>query len=360
MSAEPAHADCPAPPLRLVFWESTSRCNLQCVHCRRLDDGRDKSNDELGTDEARLMIDDLGDHWPGLILVFSGGEPLLRDDVFDLARAARGRGLVAALATNGTLVTEAVARRVVDAGFNRVSVSLDGARAATHDAIRGASGAFDAAMRGLRLLRDAGAAVQINMSVARRNAAELDQMFDLAQAEGVAALHIFIVVPVGCGIVLGEQDRLSPGGYEHLLRQFYYRSIASSLETKATCAPQYARVVEQLRPKDRSAAEALQGGRPSAGGGCLAGTGVCFVSHRGQVFPCGYLPVSCGNVRVSPLSRIWTTSDVFVRLRDRGQLGGKCGQCGYAVACGGCRARAFAATGDWMGEEPDCIYLPRV
>jgi len=362
MAPEPSHGQHAAPPglppsLRLVFWETTARCNLQCVHCRRMDEGGDASGDLTGG-EARQMIADLAAHWPGLILVFSGGEPLMRDDTLDLAREARGRGLAAALATNGTLVTPALAARIAEAGFRRVSVSLDGAAAATHDAIRGQAGSFDAALRGLRLVRDAAVPVQINMSITRRNAAELEPMFRLAEAERVAALHIFIVVPVGCGMSLGPEDRLSPDEYERLLREFYRRSGASPLEAKATCAPQYARLVRQVQATDGAAAPGDQR-RPSPGGGCLAGTGVCFVGHGGEVFPCGYLPVSCGNVREAPLSHLWATSDVFVRLRDRGQLGGKCGCCEFATVCGGCRARAFAATGDWMAEEPDCLYRPQ-
>jgi radical SAM protein with 4Fe4S-binding SPASM domain len=361
MAPEPSHGLCAAPPgspplLRLVFWETTARCNLQCVHCRRTDQSGNASGDLTG-DEARHMIADLADHWPGLILVFSGGEPLMRGDTLDLAREARGRGLAAALATNGTLVTPVLAAKIAEAGFRRVSVSLDGATSATHDALRGQTGSFDAALRGLRLLRDAAVPVQINMSITRRNAAELDPMFRLAEAERATALHIFIVVPVGCGMSLGPEDRLSPDEYERLLGEFYRRSAASPLEAKATCAPQYARLVRQVQASGGKVSGEQR--RPSPGGGCLAGMGVCFVGHGGEVFPCGYLPVSCGNVRETRLSQLWATSDVFARLRDRRQLGGKCGCCEFATVCGGCRARAFAATGDWMAEEPDCLYQPR-
>jgi len=352
MSIDAEHTDAATPALRLVFWESTARCNLECVHCRRLVDGDALSREELTRDEAAKVVNDLADAWPGAVFIFSGGEPLLRGDTLELARLAKAEGLVPALATNGTLVTEALAGEIAEVGFGRVSVSLDGAGAATHDRFRGVAGAFDGALAGLRLLREAGVPVQINMSITRANAAELNEMFCLAEAEGVEALHIFIVVPVGCGMTLEETDRLSPGAYERLLRQFYYRSAASPLETRATCAPQYVRVTEQLQSHGADG----EASRPSAG--CLAGTGVCFISHRGQVFPCGYLPVSCGNVREQSLSGVWRESEVFRQLRNRKLLTGKCGHCEYAVACGGCRARAFAATGDLLAEEPDCIYLP--
>jgi len=358
MSIDAEQTEAAVPPLRLVFWESTVRCNLECLHCRRLSEDQALAREDLTGDEASNVIRDLANTWPGAIFVFSGGEPLLRDDTLALARLARAEGLVPALATNGTLVTGELAGEIAEVGFGRVSVSLDGAQPRTHDRFRGVAGAFDGALAGLRLLRDAGVPVQINMSITRRNAAELDEMFCLAEAEGAAALHIFIVVPVGCGMKLDETDRLAPGAYERLLRQFYYRSAASPMETKATCAPQYARVTEQLQSHgDQSQGPDEGDGRPPAGG-CLAGTGVCFVSHRGEVFPCGYLPVSCGNVRRQPLSVIWRESEVFRKLRNRKLLAGKCGRCEYAVACGGCRARAFAATGDLLAEEPDCIYLP--
>ena len=359
MSSDPERPPEAVPPLRLVFWESTGRCNLECVHCRRLVDGDTLSGEDLTRDEAAKVINDLAEAWPGAIFVFSGGEPLLRGDTLELARTARAGGLVPALATNGTLVTAELAGEIAEVGFGRVSVSLDGAGAETHDRFRGVAGAFDGALAGLRLLREAGVAIQINMSITRANAAELNEMFELAEAEGVAALHIFIVVPVGCGMKLQEGDRLPPGAYERLLRQFYYRSATSPLETKATCAPQYVRVTDQLQSHGRQGPDSDQGQeRPAPRGGCLAGTGVCFISHRGEVFPCGYLPVSCGNVREQSLPAVWRESEVFRQLRNRNLLTGKCGHCEYAVACGGCRARAFAATGDMLAEEPDCIYLP--
>ena len=353
-----------APPLRLVFWESTAACNLGCVHCRRLGVGQGAAREDLSTAEARGVIDDITEHHARALLVFSGGEPLLRADLFDLAQAASASGLAMALATNGTLVTPELAQRVAASGFSRVSVSLDGAQAATHDAFRGAAGSFGAALRGLRLVRDAGQAVQINMSVTRANAAELAAMVALAEAEGAAALHVFIVVPVGCGVELGPAQRLSPADYERVLREFYRLSEGSSLATKATCAPQYARIADQLREAGGGPAARTPrrpegpDARDRQTGGCLAGRGVCFVSHRGDVFPCGYLPVGCGNVRERPLSAIWRTSAVFAALRRPELLKGKCGACRWRAGCGGCRARAYAATGDYLAEEPDCIYRP--
>ena len=351
----------PAPPLRLVFWESTAECNLACAHCRRTEVGHELSRWNLSTGEMAAVIDDLGRTYPRTLLVFSGGEPLLRADVFPLARRARAAGLLAAMATNGTLVTAELAARIAATGFSRVSVSLDGTQAETHDALRRVNGSFEQALRGLRLLRQAGQAVQINMSVTRRNADQVEAMFRLAEAEGAAALHVFIVVPVGCGAKLDESDRLSPAEYEQFLRTFYRLSAGSALDTKATCAPQYARITQELARREGLGDEA--GGRADEKGqrpvGCLAGSGVCFVNHRGEVYPCGYLPVRCGNVREMPLSEIWRDSAVFARLRQPDLLQGKCGTCDHRSICCGCRARAFAATGDYLAAEPDCLYQPK-
>jgi len=346
------------PPLRIVFWETTSACNLACAHCRRMETGRDQARWTLSTAEGCALVDDVAATHPRALLVFSGGEPLLRPDLFTLAGRARGAGLRTALATNGTLVTPEVAARIAAAGFARVSVSLDGARAETHDGLRGLAGSFGRALAGLRLLRDAGQAVQINISVTRGNADELAAMFRLAEAERVTALHLFIVVPVGCGAELGADARLSPDEYERLLREFYHLSAGTSMETRATCAPQYARIAAQLAAERGRETKAGTGRHAERPGGCLAGTGAVFVGHRGDVFPCGYLPIRCGNVREEPLSAIWRSSEVLARLRRRELLTGKCGACDWREVCGGCRARAFAATGDAMAAEPDCIYQP--
>ncbi len=346
-SSQPA-----APPLRLLFWETTSRCNLHCAHCRRMDVAEQAAREDLTTDEAAALIDDTARHQGQTVFVFSGGEPLLRPDLFELADRARRAGLATALATNGTRVTPELAERIARAGFSRASVSLDGASPETHDRFRGVAGAFDAALRGLRLLRDAGQAVQINTSVTRRSAAELPAVFELARRERVAALHLFVVVPVGCGVELGPEDRLSPAEYAEVLRRFHRLADRAEFETRATCAPQAGRVLAEAegRPDEPPAG----GGRPS---GCLAGCAIVFVSHRGEVFPCGYLPVPCGSVRERPLSVIWRDSEVLGRLRRRVELlEGVCGACPWRNSCGGCRARAFAATGRLLATDPGCPY----
>ena len=317
-----------------------------------------------------------------------------------MARYAADRGLRVALATNGTQVTPEIARKIVDAGVRRVSISLDGACAATHDAFRGIPGAFESALRGFRNLKEQGMSVQVNTTVARHNAHELPEVFDLARSIGADALHTFLLVPVGCGVEIAESQMVPPEEYEQILNWFYDRSQEGGIELKATCAPHYFRVMRQRRAAERRAATTASSAPPVAAKhdagaigptdmtmpgstgmslhshaarpgqghpdgmnavtkGCLAGSGVCFISNLGEVFPCGYLPVLAGDLRRQSFADIWENSQVFHSLRGTEGLKGKCGYCEFRNICMGCRARAFAATGDYMDEEPFCIYQPK-
>ncbi len=372
----PAHAATQqalsVPALRLLFWESTAGCNLACVHCRRLDVARDTARDDLSTDEAMTLIRSLPETGRPIV-VFSGGEPLMRPDLFDLAAEAARLSLPTALATNGTIMDEHVAQRIVDVGFRRVSVSFDGPDAKTHDNFRGIDGAFESSVRGVQLLRERGMSVQINCTVAKHNHTRLDEIYKLAMDLGADALHIFMLVPVGCGMSLKEEVMLSPVEYEKALNWIYDRSLEGKLHLKATCAPHYFRVLRQRAKADGRAMPASAhphrsmghpGGHPGGADmsamtkGCLAGQAVCFVSHTGEVFPCGYLPVSSGNIRKIPFPTIWRESQVFRDLRDDSQLAGKCGCCEFKKVCMGCRARAYAMTGDYLAEEPNCGFVP--
>lgn len=344
---------------RLIFWEVTKGCNLRCIHCRATATELSSSLDLPITKALNLIqqVSQLGQP----ILVLSGGEPLFRRDIFDLAGYASSLGIRVALATNGTLVSPEVARKIVDSGVRRVSISLDGADAATHDAFRGIPGAFEAALHGFRNLRELGMSLQINMTITRHNAHQLPAVLDLAKNIGADALHTFLLVPVGCGVAIAEEQMVPAEEYEEILNWFYDRSLDSGIELKATCAPHYFRVLRQRRRAERRGAEVPPS--PSEGmsamtKGCLAGTGVCFISHRGEVYPCGYLPVVAGDVNQQPLAEIWENAAVFQDLRDTSKLKGKCGCCEFRNICMGCRARAFAATGDYLEEEPVCVYQP--
>ena len=345
---------------RLIFWELTTGCNLRCIHCRASATELMSSAD-LNYRRCCEVIDQIAEYAP-LILVLSGGEPLWRRDVFDIARHAVSKNLRVALATNGTLVDEAMADRIKQSGIVRVSVSLDGADRHTHDAFRGEGGAFDAAIAGLRHLHAIGVSTQINTSVARHNVDQLPEILKLAKSLGVAAFHIFLLVPVGCGLTIAEDQLIQGKEYEDVLNWFYDRSLDSGLELKATCAPHYYRILRQRRAEARRAGqdvpELASHGMHATTRGCLAGSGVCFISHQGEVFPCGYLPLAAGDLKKDRFHDVWEQAPVFASLRQPNLLEGKCGLCEFKHVCLGCRARAYGMTGNYLAEEPFCIYQP--
>jgi radical SAM protein with 4Fe4S-binding SPASM domain len=298
---------------------------------------------------------------------------LFRPDIFEIARYATDAGLPVALATNGTLVDDAVAARIRDSGVQRVSISFDGADAATHDAFRGLAGSFDAAVRGFRAIRNVGIPVQINTTVANHNKEQLDRMVRMAGELDAIGLHLFLLVPVGCGVEIAEEQMINAVEYERVLNWMYdMEKAAPGLQLKATCAPHYFRIMHSRRAEERR--QGVQHEMPASYGrqvhghphgqmhaatkGCLAGTGVCFVSHRGEVFPCGYLPVEAGNIHRERFGDIWESSPLFGQLRDVDALEGKCGICQFKKVCSGCRARSYGVTGNYMAEEPFCAYEP--
>jgi len=341
---------------RLVFWELTKRCNLNCAHCRAEADDTFYEG-ELETVAVKKIIDEISSHYSP-ILVLTGGEPLYRRDIFDIASYASGKGLRTALATNGTLIDEEAALQIKRSGIARASISIDGSTAEAHDTFRGVSGAFDKALRGARLLKKAGVEFQINTTITKRNADDLEKILELAISEKASALHAFMLVPVGCGIEIAESEMLDAQKYEDILRWFYHKSKVAGIEFKATCAPHYYRIIRQMAKDEGRTLTFESDGMAAMTRGCLAGTGVCFISHRGEVQPCGYLPVSAGNVTQKHFREIWEDSELFNRLRDFSLLKGKCGLCEYKNVCGGCRARAFYEKGDYLAEEPYCLYQP--
>ncbi len=354
--------------LRLLFWESTIRCNLTCAHCRRIESNEAAYRD-LSTEQARGLLKqlaDLGTEQPMMpVLVFSGGEPLCREDLFELISHAGSLGLIPALATNGTLIEATIAEQIRDSGIVRVSVSLDGATAEVHDKQRQLAGAFEKAIEGIGHLREKKVPFQINITLTKHNANQLEKIYELAKLLGAVAVHIFMLVPVGCGQALAENDMLSPEQYEQKMLEISGLDGRGELQMKVTCGPHYQRIIRQQGlHKSRTEAghdnDAVPGksGHGGASKGCLAGLGVLFVGHQGDVFPCGYLPVKCGNVLEDKLSDIWYNNKDLARMRDSDQLEGKCGVCGYRQICGGCRGRAYAATGNYMAEEPFCAYVP--
>jgi radical SAM protein with 4Fe4S-binding SPASM domain len=354
--------------LRLLFWESTIRCNLACAHCRRVESNETADND-LAAREAKKLIEqirDIGQTQHSMpLIVFSGGEPLCRADIFDLIDCARSLSITAALATNGTLIDAVMAAQIKNSGIARVSVSLDGATAEVHDRLRQFTGAFEMSIAGMKHLAERQVPFQINTTLTRNNADQMAQMYELARSLGAVALHIFMLVPVGCGQSLAETDMLSPQEYERIMTEIYGLEKRAGLAIKVTCGPHYERVRRQqqlLDAKGEILAQKPEHAPSHARGGglrgCLAGLGVLFVGHQGDVFPCGYLPINCGNILQRSLAEIWYGSADLAAVGDSCRLEGKCGVCGYRNVCGGCRGRAYAATGNYMAQEPFCAYIP--
>ncbi|MFC1496897.1 radical SAM protein [Verrucomicrobiota bacterium] len=346
--------------LRLVFWELTARCNLKCQHCRA-EAQDDFVEGELSTEEiiktAREIREDADP-----ILILTGGEPLTRKDFFTIAEECTKLFTRVAIATNGTLVDDPIAEKIVKTGIQRASISLDGAKRKTHDAFRGLPGSYNDALNGFDALKKAGVSVQINATITKHNLNELEDLLNLAQDRGADAFHVFMLVPVGCGVKISEDVRLTSEEFEKSLRWLFDKSLElkDKIHIKATCAPQYYRIMRQISKEKGIQLQSHAHGMRAMTRGCLAGSAVCFISRTGDVQPCGYLPVCVGNIRERKLGEIWQDSEVFAALRDPARLKGKCGACEYKRVCEGCRARAFAKTGDYLDEEPDCSYKPNI
>jgi heme b synthase len=262
------------------------------------------------------------------------------------------------MAPNGTLITEALAQKIADSGIKRISVSLDGATKEKHDRFRGVEGAFNGALQGIRRASAAGVEFQINTTITKANLDEIPKIQDLAMELGAAAHHIFLLVPTGRGKYIANQE-ITADEYEKTLHWFYDQRSKTSLQLKATCAPHYYRILRQRAKEEGKSVNFQTHGLDAVTRGCLGGVGFCFISHQGVVQPCGFLHLDCGNINTTPFHKIWTGSEIFLSLRDFSRLKGKCGVCEYRKVCGGCRARAFESTGDYLEEEPLCTYRPR-
>jgi len=345
------------PALRMIAWEVTRRCNLSCIHCRAAAE-RGPYPGELSPEEALRLLDDIVS-FSSPVVILTGGEPLLREDIFDLARYGTKRGLRMVMAPNGTLIDGEKALRIKESGIQRVSISLDGATPETHDRFRRVEGAFAGALRGIEHLKKVGMEFQINTTVTRGNCEELPEILDLAVRLGAAAQHMFLLVPTGRGKELEEQA-IQAAEYEKVLNWFYEQREKFPLQLKATCAPQYYRILRQRMKAEGRKVTPQTHGLDAMTRGCLGGIGFCFISHRGEVQPCGYLEARSGSIREQSLREIWEKSPVFQKLRDFSGYKGRCGHCEYIRVCGGCRARAFEKTGDLLAEEPLCIYSPKL
>lgn len=355
----------------LIAWEITRKCHLACKHCRGGAEFTDYEG-ELSTDEALRLLDNIATFGERIIIILTGGEPMARDDVYEIARHGTELGLRMVMSPCGQLIDGEKAEKIKASGIKRLSFSIDGAKAETHDSFRGVPGAFAGTLRGIEVCREHGIEFQVNTTVTKLNVAELPAILDLAIDIGAVAFNPFLLVPTGRGSDLVDME-LTPEEYEETLDWVRRKAGEVDIFFKPTCAPHYHRIIRQkggpmpAHPGGKPVGHT--GGKPSGhpGGmstlsrGCMGGVSFAFISHIGEVQICGFLPVKCGDVREAGLDfvKVWDESPIFKTLRDYSNLKGRCGVCEFINVCGGCRARAYAMTGDYLGEEPFCSYIPK-
>jgi len=345
---------------RIISWNITLRCPLKCAHCY-VDAGEQEAEGVLSTEEAFGVIDQICETGKPVV-VLSGGEPLLRDDVYTLAGYGTQKGLRMVMGTSGYLLDNNTAVRLKESGIRAVAISLDSADPVLHDSFRGTPGVWKKAIQAIHNCQDAGIHVQINVTVMHSDAGDVDSVVEFGKDLGVRDYQIFFPVPTGRAYEAGP---VNPVKYEELIRQILIRYRNSDMNIRPTCAPQFRRI-----------AEGLGIANPAWGRGCLAGITYCRIFANGDVTPCPYLPVRAGNVRTTSFSDIWNNSPLFAVLRDPVNLTGKCGRCDFKTICGGCRARAYrrkdatsplwcdgletpeTLNGECCGEDPWCPYQP--
>jgi heme b synthase len=343
------------PPLRMIAWEVTRACNLDCVHCRAAAVNEPPPG-ELSTEEAFSFLDEVAS-FSSPVIILSGGEPLMRRDIFEIAAYGRKIGLKMVMAPNGTLVNDKVATKLGEVGIDRVSISIDGSTPEKHDNFRRVPGAFEGALRGIEALKRAGISFQINTTVTRFNLSDLSNILTLTKRLGAAAWHVFLLVPTGRAKDM-KSEEISPEEYERTLNWLYDVQRKEGIFVKPTCAPHYYRIARERAKTEGEKISFSQRGYEAMTRGCLGGISYCFISHIGEVYPCGYLEVKAGDGRKEGIKKVWEESSLFQNLRDFSRLKGKCGVCEFVKVCGGCRARAFALSGDYLDEEPFCTYEP--
>jgi len=344
--------------LKWVAWETTRRCNLDCIHCRCAS-SMDAPSGLFTTEKAMAFVRELAS-FTKPVLVLSGGEPLLRKDIYDIAGYGTRLGLRVCLATNGTLVDDEACHAMKEAGIKMVALSLDGATEEVHDGFRRMKGAFKGTINAANLLKKHGIPFLINSSFTKRNSFAIKDTFKLAKSLGATAWYMFIIVPMGRGEEIFSELLTQPE-YDEILEWHYEQEKKEdSILMRPTCAPHYYRLVLEKAKKDGKGFRRRDlTFSTGAGKGCVAGQTICLVDAFGEVHPCSYMEQSAGNIFEKPLKEIWEDSPLLKSLRDFDGYKGRCGVCEYRHVCGGCRVRAFYETGDVLGEEPLCMYVPR-
>ncbi len=328
----------------VVFWEMTRACALVCRHCRA--DAQPRRHPlELSTEEGLRLVEEVARFQQRPILVITGGDPLMRRDLFRIAAHGVSQGLRISLAPSVTaLVTPANLERAYQVGIRHIAFSLDGATPEVHDRFRGVEGSFQKTLQAIKAAQAAGLSVQIGTTISRWNWQQLDQMASIVAQSGAVLWSVFFLVPTGRAT---QEEMISAQEHEAVFHRLFELSLSMPFRIKTTLGQPYRRVALQRG-----------GGSDDPMPTTNDGKGVCFVSHLGEIWPSGFLPVSCGNVRRHSLVEVYRHHPVFQELRDPGRLKGKCGRCPFREPCGGCRARAYACTGDYLEADPSCAFQP--
>ncbi|MFQ5587406.1 MAG: TIGR04053 family radical SAM/SPASM domain-containing protein [Nitrospiria bacterium] len=355
----------------LVIWELTQACDLVCRHCRA-SAMPERCPEELSTEEGKTLLNAIRDMGTPVV-VLSGGDPLKRPDLLELIAHGKKIGLrVATIPAATESITPEILEKMKTAGLSQIAFSLDASTGALHDGFRQVPGTYRITRRAIEWAKAAGLPVQVNTAYSRYNLADADAMIELVQQLGIVFWEVFVLVPVGRGVGL---EGLSADECEDLLTKLHRCAARAKFLLKVTEAPHYRRIIMQHRaaPSLHRAQDSgsaipaqLAGGMSAARAfgekakGINAGKGFCFVSHTGDVYPSGFLPLSAGNIRETSLAALYRESPLFKQLRDPDQLKGRCGRCEYRDVCGGSRSRAYALTGDLLAEDPSCLYQPAV
>jgi len=341
------------PPF-LVSYGITTKCNLTCKHCYS-EATEDGDPDELSTEEAFRLLDDLADWGIGL-LVIDGGEPLLRDDFLDIVSYASKRGITTGVGSNGIPIDEKMAGKMAQAGVKSVSISIDGANAETHDSFRGRSGAFHQALEGVSALRMAGLPFQFNMVIRKGTLSQIPDMLKLAVESGANAAEFFDLVEAGRAKKESQADVLEPEERKAIMEWLAEAQVDCPILIRVPACPMYPLILKERGVQPKQFPMEMLRRVPYYGRGCAAGMpfGYIVVRANGEVNPCMLLQVNLGNVREKSITQIWQESEILGQLRTRELLKGKCGECEYRVECAGCRGRAYERTGDMLASDPGC------
>jgi heme b synthase len=342
---------------RLVAWEVTKSCPLACKHCRAQAADAEFSG-EFSTSECFTLLDDIAS-FAKPIIILTGGEPMAREDIYDIIAYGDKLGLRMVMAPCGMLMNRENTLRMKEAGIQRISLSIDGADPETHDSFRQVDGAFESVMQAARVAGEVGLEFQINTTITKLNYRQIDRILELALSIGAVGFHPFLLVPVGRGKDLAD-FAIEPEEYERILNWIYEKNREVEIPIKPTCAPHYYRIFRQREKEEGRTVSVESHGMDAMTKGCLGGQSFAFISNTGRVQICGFLEEEAGDIRKEGyrFSKIWQESKLFLEVRDLDSYRGRCGICEYRRFCGGCRARAFAVTGDYLQEEPFCVYEP--